>query len=485
MKQTTTTTTLWRVALTADQPVARPDQLVLGLRRHLAVASLRAAVVQIGERQQAYIALDGCSGCAHGRCVEGCRVEALRRTLRAACGSSVALSLVKTGLSPRPYTRRYVLRPMPARSEDVAPLSGAHLRAWPEARLTVAWNAAQKGVPSCAVTLHLGELGPEPSQELAALGWQATSRPFLVFPRRERPDPHLGLELGTRLRPDSLFGTAAPWSRDPWLPMPAQGSDARAAQAAQEETLAPAAVVTDRARYSVRAAAPLASAPTPVKLPQVAPAAGEALQVASAAGGEDADEEDAINGASPVDEVRARRMRLALHLRPMAAGETVFSGRGVMQAEGEAAQAASGGQAASVGAEQAAGEGAEQPEPAKVAWPKGPGSGKEGLYPNVLEDVFTALLADNGPYRTGEGGPGLRYAHVLDALGEKRAGIGKTLMVWMDKAGLFGPPENPDQPWQKPRLLTTLDLGEIAAKLAATEHPTDGDMARGTKGLKK
>lgn len=482
MKQTTTTTTLWRVALTADQPVARPDQLVLGLRRHLAVASLRAAVVQIGERQQAYIALDGCSGCAHGRCVEGCRVEALRRTLRAACGSSVALSLVKTGLSPRPYTRRYVLRPMAARSEDVVPLSGAYLRAWPEARLTVAWNAAQKGVPSCAVTLHLGELGPEPSHELAALGWQTISRPFLMFPRREQADPHLGLELGTRLRPDSLFGTAAPWSGDPWLPMPTQRIDARAEQAAQEETLAPASVVTDWARYSVRAAAPFAPALTPV---EAAPAAAETPQAPPVVGGEGSDEEDAINGASPVDEVRARRMRLALHLRPMAAGETVFSGRGVMHAEGEAAQAASSGQPASAGAEQVAGEGAAQPEPAKVAWPKGPGSGKECLYPNVLEDVFTVLLADDGPYRTGEGGPGLRYAHVLDALGEKRAGIGKTLMVWIDKAGLFGPPENPDQPWQKPRLLTTLDLGEIAAKLAATEHPTDGDMARGTKGLKK
>ncbi len=74
------------------------------LRLHIEQADgLSTLVVQIGERQQAYLQAEGCPRCHQERCVAGCRVQLLQRGLRAGLPTS-SLRLVRDGLQARPYT---------------------------------------------------------------------------------------------------------------------------------------------------------------------------------------------------------------------------------------------------------------------------------------------------------------------------------------------------------------------------------------------
>jgi hypothetical protein len=163
--------TLWRInsSTPAQQPLAL-EALRTGLRRHLGAAWLVTCLVQIGERQQAYVGLEGCPGCLSSRCEAGCRVEALRRTLRAA-SSALTLSAVRRGLAERPYTRAVVALP----TRRAEPLTGDLLQPWPEARLTITLRPGLLGASGLAAgaTLHVGEGGPDPAATLQLRGWRA------------------------------------------------------------------------------------------------------------------------------------------------------------------------------------------------------------------------------------------------------------------------------------------------------------------------
>lgn len=192
------TRTIWRV----DLPVLttwRPDQLALGLSRHLSVTGLIGVTMQIDERRRGYVALEGCAGCAHGRCLPGCLVEALRRTLRAACGLEAGLGLVRSGLSARPYTRAARLRPTPA----AAPIPAAALRPWPEARLDLVWSPAPLRTGALVTaTLRVGADGPDPATTPLAEGWEAQAARL----RRPAPaTPALPLLPGGRPFPGEPF----------------------------------------------------------------------------------------------------------------------------------------------------------------------------------------------------------------------------------------------------------------------------------------
>jgi hypothetical protein len=72
----------WRLEGATTEFLPDAAGLAAGLRLHLAHAPLTSTLVQIGDPQRAYVALDGCGGCLRGRCEPGCRVELLRRLLR-------------------------------------------------------------------------------------------------------------------------------------------------------------------------------------------------------------------------------------------------------------------------------------------------------------------------------------------------------------------------------------------------------------------
>lgn len=206
--------TLWRVegGVTSATSV-RSEALVLGMRRHLDYAPLYSSLVHINGRQQAYIALEGCPGCVHGRCDVGCRAEALRRTLRAAYGESLSLSIVRRGLAPRPYQRCYVLNPLVVASVPL--LDGTLVKAWPEARLTLAWNGSVKTKQALSAVLYVGADGPDPCEVVADAGWKAQKRPIL--PMRGVPNVPTDdlVAVGARLL----------WPRDPWLLLPAPAQE--------------------------------------------------------------------------------------------------------------------------------------------------------------------------------------------------------------------------------------------------------------------
>lgn len=161
--------TLWRLNGAAPGlALADPEALPTGLRRHLRTAWLVTCLVQIRSRQQAYVGLVGCPGCAHGRCEAGCRVESLRRTLRAAA-HPLALSPVRRGLAARPYTRHIVATP----TRHARPLPPAVLLPWAEARLTVTLRPGPRGRLLVGAALSVGADGPDPAATLRHLGWRA------------------------------------------------------------------------------------------------------------------------------------------------------------------------------------------------------------------------------------------------------------------------------------------------------------------------
>jgi hypothetical protein len=164
--------TLWRLnGLPVDRDLAAADALVTGLQRHLRTAWLISCLVQIQDRQQAYLSLVGCAGCMSERCEPGCRVEALRRTLRAVA-PSLALSAVRRGLTPRPYTR--AARAIPTRQAQ--PLTGNILHAWADARLIVTLRPGGMigSAPlATGAALYVGADGPDPAPLLQTHGWRS------------------------------------------------------------------------------------------------------------------------------------------------------------------------------------------------------------------------------------------------------------------------------------------------------------------------
>jgi hypothetical protein len=194
--------TLWRLAHT-DSTVS--TQVAELLRVHLAHAALTTLLAQIGDAQRLYLVLDGCSGCADGRCLPGCRADLLRRALRA-CGAG-ELSLVREGLAARPYTRAVLALP----TRDAQPLDSALLSPWSDARLVLYWRS-WRGDTLLATALLLTGEGPDPLAMVCVYGWQTFPLLGPLLRRLAQPVP-TPLPLGRR------------WQGMPYLPLPVSQGD--------------------------------------------------------------------------------------------------------------------------------------------------------------------------------------------------------------------------------------------------------------------
>jgi hypothetical protein len=157
---------LWRLTGATSETIAWPERLSAGLALHLRYTDLLTVLIQIGDRQQAYLVLHGCATCAQTHCAPGCPTQLLRRLL-AACAPDTALRLTMSGLAWRPYRRVIVALP----TATAQPLDGTLLHAWGEARLQLRWHQSQRG-QHCAALLMLGADGPDPVVVLQAQGWQ-------------------------------------------------------------------------------------------------------------------------------------------------------------------------------------------------------------------------------------------------------------------------------------------------------------------------
>lgn len=169
-----TNRTLWRLDGATAATLTQPARLEQGLRLHLQHAELTTVLMRIGAQQQAYLAVQGCEGCAQERCLPGCYVELLRRLLRA-CGDIASLRPVAGGLAKRPYQRVALAWPT-ARAEPLADIS---LAPWSEARVSVHWHGTQRQI-ACVALLAVGVEGPEPVQALRAAGWRAWTLPASI-----------------------------------------------------------------------------------------------------------------------------------------------------------------------------------------------------------------------------------------------------------------------------------------------------------------
>lgn len=147
------------------------DRLSEGLRLHLAHAALTSTLVQIGGREQAYVAMGTCASCPSGRHRPGCRLALLEQLLRATWDEQASLMLAPLGLACRPYTR--IVYAQPARAS--AALAQLDLTAWSEARLVQDWQPGRHGLTTAALLAVAS--GPDPIPRLHEHGWRAYPLP--------------------------------------------------------------------------------------------------------------------------------------------------------------------------------------------------------------------------------------------------------------------------------------------------------------------
>jgi hypothetical protein len=179
-----------------------------GLSLHLRYRSLRSLLVQVGTVQQSYVSLEGCGGCIQGRCVLGCPVETLRRTIYAGLHPEAELLRVRTGLVERPAVVAYIATPTP----KAQPLDGRLLHGWGHATLVVNWlphhplRLGPQAVHAWALCIAGGS-GPDLAGALADYGWTA-----------RRIVPALAVQM--RNHPGIATLAAKPWPHTPWLALP-------------------------------------------------------------------------------------------------------------------------------------------------------------------------------------------------------------------------------------------------------------------------
>ena len=150
-------------ALPADPAAA--GLLSLGLQRHLQDAALMALLVASAGQQRSYVALAGCAGCATRTCHPGCRVESLRRTLRAACGPTSDLHPLVRGLAPRDLPYAVLVLP----NVNAQPFPLTLIAGSPEFQLSLRWAVGAR----VAGLVQSRQPLPKLPAQLADLGWQA------------------------------------------------------------------------------------------------------------------------------------------------------------------------------------------------------------------------------------------------------------------------------------------------------------------------
>jgi hypothetical protein len=114
-------------------------------------------------------------------------------------------------------------------------------------------------------------------------------------------------------------------------------------------------------------------------------------------------------------------------------------------------------------------------EAASRDWPAGPGS----LTAAVLAELVPQLIAEPSFHSARAGQSGITKGRLVSlkhpALTETTA---RSLMVWLDWAGVLAPPEGGQGAWRAPRRFATEDLATIAAQLKATPLPRDEEIRR-------
>jgi hypothetical protein len=166
-------------------PSAEPIAPTLGtdLALHIRYAPLTTIAIQIGTQQQTYLSTPTCAGCKHRRCTPDCRVQLLRRMLRAN-GVARDLRPVPHGIQARAYTRLTLA--VPGKQAHI--LDGSLLRPWRDARLWTTWRTVA-GRRMVGLALAVGADGPEPASILRELGWRTIAMPRQVLPHFTTPIP--------------------------------------------------------------------------------------------------------------------------------------------------------------------------------------------------------------------------------------------------------------------------------------------------------
>ncbi len=160
---------LWYIEplmITTDTQQAR---LTDGLRLHLRHGRLISVLVRIGAAERSYLALDGCPGCAIGRCQPGCHAALLQRLLHS-CTATPPLRLVPRGLAQRSYPR--VCLAWPTHRAALPPKIDP---GWTALRMELHWQPGT--FPRLALLLAVGADGPAPAAWLRTQGWDTLSLP--------------------------------------------------------------------------------------------------------------------------------------------------------------------------------------------------------------------------------------------------------------------------------------------------------------------
>src|SRR5262245_10096076 len=107
----TTHRMLWRLDGLTPQTPTNMEQLRDGLALHLTHTDLLTILVRIDTQMRAYLALEGCPGCARGRCEIGCYVDLFTRLLASSTARMATLHHAAGGLATRAYARAALATP--------------------------------------------------------------------------------------------------------------------------------------------------------------------------------------------------------------------------------------------------------------------------------------------------------------------------------------------------------------------------------------
>jgi hypothetical protein len=431
---------LWRLEGVRWETLDDPVKLAEGMALHLDHADLLMVLMQVGEKQQAYLALTPCRGCALGRCQPACPRDLLRRMLSkrfAVC----ELRSVPRGLATRPYQRFLAATP----AQHARLLDGQLLSAWPEGRLIVHWRTAARRVRAGAV-LAVGTDGPDPAEKLRTYGWQASRF-------------HAPAARTIALAPiPSALPASAVWRR-PVLPLlpgvpPEMQLPAVPRPPARTHRWSPVMLARPWLWLSRRDASSEQSPAKPQtvdrsEMAHSSTAYGDSNAIAAHQNGAKGISSLTQTLAPAENAPVASTSPLAVLLdRALAAGREPRrrTTPGAMLTHQAASDAT----------------GAQPPDEQGTIWPAGPGR----MRPALVEALIKRLLSD--PAILGATPPGLTKNRLKPLI---EGPLVEPLLVWLDAAEVLTEPSKPEVRWREPRVLRSADLAWIAERLRATPLP--------------